>query len=218
MIELPADRYHTPLRFTALGLWITAVGGVYLLGDLLWSLLVGPVSGAGILVLFVVALFGAQPLAGWAEKQLITRWPSGRAVQLEGGRLTLREKTGLAPFDLSQKINYWRWRFEIRSRRGGRVPNGHFCFAIRLVQGEAVASLYTFFSPEQSKGIHTRYPAYDLRPVASKAPSPLGGRDAVYLAAEHERWDVGAELDPADFEKLLTHLAAHVPDFVAPNS
>ena len=33
------------------------------------------------------------------------------------------------------------------------------------------------------------------------------------MAAEHTRWEEGAELEPADFEALITHLAANLPDF-----
>ena len=219
MTELHADRYHGGLRIAALASWAVGVAIIYLLGQLIWNLVVGPVVGSGILVLGVAAVFLAQPLALWAEKQLLTLWPSGRAVQLETGKLTLREKSASVRLDLGQKVNYWRWRFEVRNRRGGRVPNGHFCFALRLVQGDTAVSLYAFLSPDQARATVARYPFYDLRPSADKNKATLGGRDAIYLSAERERWDSGAELDPSDFGRLLTHLGAHLPDFSAsPNS
>jgi hypothetical protein len=33
------------------------------------------------------------------------------------------------------------------------------------------------------------------------------------MAAEHARWESGAELDPADFEAVVGHLGAYLPDF-----
>src|SRR3972149_77167 len=119
MTELHADRYPGGLRIAALASWAVGVAIIYLLGQLIWNLVVGPVVGGGILVLGVAAGFLAQPLALWAEKQLLTLWPSGRAVQLETGKLTLREKSASVRLDLGQKVNYWRWRFEVRNRRGG---------------------------------------------------------------------------------------------------
>lgn len=217
--ELQADRYHTGLRLATLGLWFGAIGAIFFIGLGLGNLIFGLVVGVGYLILFLVALFAAQPLAAWGEQQLIARWPSGRAIRLASGRLTMHEKTGVTPFDLTQKVNHWRWRFEIRGRRGGRVPNGHFCFALRLVQGEAAIILYAFFPPSQAKETEARFPFYDLRPLAGQGKIPLGGREAIYLTAEHARWDIGAELTPADFDALLTHLTAHLPEFaVAPNS
>ncbi len=212
--ELPTDRYHTGVRVATLVLWLAAVVALYLIGQRLWTLLLGPVAGlAEGFVLAGAAVIAAQPLMLWAEKQLIARWRSGRAVQLGAGGLVMREKDGEARLDLGQKVNYWRWRFEIRRPRGGRVPNGHFCFGLRLVQADTSVSLYAFLSPAQAQAVLARHAFYDLRPATDKSRTALGGRDATYLAAEHERWASGAELDPADFDVLLTHLAGHIPDF-----
>ena len=212
--ELPADRYHTGVRLATLVLWLAAVVALYLIGQRLWHLFLGPVASlAEGFVLAGAAVIAAQPLVMWAEKQLITRWRSGRAIQLGAGGLVMREKDGEAHLDLGQKVNYWRWRFEIRRQRGGRVPNGHSCFALRLVQADTSVSLYAFLSPAQAQALLARRPFYDLRPATDKSRTALGGRDATYLAAERERWISGAELDSADFDVLLTHLARHISDF-----
>ncbi|MGH2521117.1 MAG: hypothetical protein ACRDH2_01325 [Anaerolineales bacterium] len=222
MTLLPADRFHPGVRLGALLVWFAAFGLVYFLSREILILFLGQVSGIGVLILLGLALFVSQPLARWGEHQLVKLWPSGRAVELEPGRLTLREKSGLVHLDVSPaiKVNYWRWRFEVRGRRGGHVPNGHHCFAIRLVQGEKVIGLYSFLSPQQAQTVLARYPFYELhRPSEKGAPRlPLGGRDAVYLAAENARWESGAELDPADFEALLDHLNAHLPEFASGTS
>lgn len=210
---LPADRFHSGVRLAALGLWIAAVVVVYLILGVLVDALIGPVAGAGTLLVIVLAVFLAQPLAWLAERQLLARWPSGRAAELAPGALIWRERGRLIHFDLSQTLNAWRWRFTIRRRRGGRVPSGHHCLAIRLAQGEQVVSLYTFAAPAVTEGLTARYAFYELRPSNDKDKPALGGRDAQYLTAENDRWEAGAELDPGDFEALLDHLAAHIPEF-----
>ena len=193
--------------------WFLTIVLVYLFGRWIVTLLIGPVSGVGVFVLVVAAIFLAQPLAHWGERKLVALWPSGRAVQLESGALTWRDKSQSARLDLRGKVNYWRWRFQVRRRRGGRVPSGHHCFAIRLLQGDTAVSLYTFLPSERAEALATHYAFYELRRPNDTNKLLHGGRDAVYLAAEDARWESGAELEAADFEALLLHLAAHVPEF-----
>lgn len=212
---LPVDRYHTGVRLAALGLWFAAVGGLYAAGRWLYGLLAGEISGASLLILVVGAFLLAQPLARFGEQQLLKLWPSGRSLHLGSGAVTLRERSRAARIDLGQKVNYWRWRFEIRGRRGGRVPNGHFCVAVRLAQPQAAFSVYAFAPPQTAQTLAARYAFHELRGSldGSGNKPPLGGRDAVYLAAERARWESGAEVEPADFERLLDHLSGAVPDF-----
>jgi hypothetical protein len=210
---LPVDRYHTGVRLAVLALWFAVIMLFYLLGRFLFGLVGGEINGGSLLVLVVGAIVLAQPVARWGEKQLVARWTSGRAVHLEAGVVTLREKSGATRIDLSQKVNYWRWRFRIRGRRGGRVPNGHFCVAVRLTQNDTVFNVYAFLPPKAAEALAARYHFYELRGSNDKEKPAQGGRDALYLAAERARWDSGAEVDPADFEALLRHLAAAVPEF-----
>jgi hypothetical protein len=210
---LPADRFHAGVRLAVLGAWVASVIVVFLLLRVIVSALVGPVAGVGLLLLVVVAVAAAQPLAMLAEKFLMQRWPSGRAARLAPGRLSWQEKTKTIELDLRQKLNYWRWQFEVRQRRSGRVPTGHHCLAMRLVQGENEISLYSFVPPAKYEALRKDYPFYELRRSSDKGKQALGGRDALFLAAEHTRWETGAELDPADFEKLLAHLDAHLEGF-----
>ena len=211
--SLRADRFHTGVRLAAMILWFVTIVVVFYVLRLLAQVVLGAVTGIGIVLLIVLAVLLAQPLAWWVEQQLITRWPSGRAVQLEPGALHWRDRGPAARIDLGQMVNFWRWRFAVRRRRGGRVPSGHTCFAIRLAQGDHDFSLYSFFPPASAEALGARYAFYELRRANDETKIALGGRDAIYLAAEHSRWDTGAELDPADFEALLAHLAAHLPEF-----
>lgn len=210
---LPVDRYHTGVRLATLVMWFVVVILFYLTGRFLLGLTGGEVTGASLLVLAVGAVLLAYPVTRWGERQLVARWTSGRAVHLDSGSVALREKSGGLRIDLRQKVNYWRWWFVIRDRRGGRVSNGHYCVAVRLTQNDTAFSLYAFLPPKAAEALGARYRFYQLHGSKDKDRPPLGGRDAVYLAAEHARWDSGAEIDPADFEMLLQHLAAFVPEF-----
>ena len=219
--RLPADRFHVGVRLAALVWWLVATAAIFLAGAWLFSSLLGGASWVW-LPWLIVTLMASQLWGRWGEQQLMHRWPSGRSVELNASRLTLQEKPGALKFDLSHKVNFWRWRFLIKDRRGARVPKGHYCCAIRLMQADggaaASACLYAFVPPQQAEALMARFPFYDLRPakeVTGAAAPPLGGRDAAFLAAEKLRWENGAELDPADFEALLEHLNAHVPEFGA---
>ncbi len=210
---LPVDRYHTGVRLASLALWFAVVLLFFLIGRFLFGLMGGEINGGSLLVLVVGAIVLGQPVARWGEKQLIARWTSGRAVHLGAEAVTLREKSGTLRIDLRQRVSYWRWWFVIRGRRGGRVSNGQHCVAVRLTQNDTAFSVYAFLPPKAAEALGARYRFYELRGSRDKEKPSLGGRDAVYLAAEHARWESGAEVDPADFEALLKHLAASVPEF-----
>lgn len=211
---LPADRFHTRVRVASMGLWFATIVVVYVVLSLLVPLVLGPVTGIGTLLLIGLAVIVAQPLAYWGERQLMRRWPSGRAMQLEAGALVWREPgAGAVRLDLRQAVNFWRWRFVIKRRRGGRVPSGHHCLALRLVQGDSVVTVYTFLPPAAAEVLTATTTFYELRRPSEQGKLALGGRDAMYLTAENTRWQSGAELEPADFQALIDHLTAHLPEF-----
>lgn len=211
--SLPADRFHAGVRLAVLAAWVGSVIVLFFGLRAILNATLGPVAGVGVLVLIILALAGAQPLAMLAERLVVRRWTSGRTVYLAPGRLRWDDKGKVMEMDLSQKVNYWRWQFEVRQRRSGRVPTGHHCLAIRLVQTENEVSLYAFVPPTRTTEITQAYPFYELRRANDKSVKALGGRDAMFLAAENSRWESGAELDAADFRALLDHLDAHLPDF-----
>ena len=140
--HLPADRFHAGVRMATLAAWFGAIVLVYAVLAVIVSAIIAPATGAGAALLAVIALFLAQPLAFLVEKQIVARWPSGRHVRLEPGALLWTDKSISVRLDVAQKVNYWRWRFAVKRRRGGRVPVGHHCFAIRLVQSDTLVTLY----------------------------------------------------------------------------
>lgn len=210
---LPADRFHAGVRVATLLMWFASIVVAYVVLGLIATKIFGPLSGLGVLLLLVVAVVAAQPIAWLGEKQLLARWPSGRAAELQPDAVDWRDGSQSVRLELGQQINYWRWRFLVRRRRGGRVPGNHYCFAVRLLQGDSAVALYTFLSPTAADALAARYAFYELRRPKDPGKTALGGRDSIYLAAEYARWDSGAELDPPDFEALVAHLAAYVPEF-----
>ncbi len=222
--SLRLDRYHSGLRLTVLLGW--AAGGllIYIGGLALWWLAFADTQAWFWLPWTLGALFLSQFAGRWLEEQLLRRWPSGRTLEVAGARLTLRERTGAQTFDLTQTANFRRWRFRIQGRRSGRVPVGHYCCALQLMQttdeaaGAVVASLYTFVPPSTAEAWQARWLFYELRRPKETEPRAVGaagGRDAAFLAAEQTRWTLGAELEPADFEWLLQQLGAQLPNFSA---
>jgi hypothetical protein len=183
---------------------------------MLWQTFLDPQATGAWLPLLLGALLLSQPLARAAERQLVRIWPSGRAIALDSGTLILREKSAAYQFDLNGgAVNYWRWYFKVTNRRSGRVSNGDLVCALRLVQGEREANLYAFIPKKQADSFLARYTFYELKPLSetTKGKMTLGGHDAVYRAAEKSRWELGAELEPLDFDAVLNHLAAHLPNF-----
>src|SRR5690349_614171 len=86
--ELPADRFHAGVRLGVLVAWIASVVLVFLLLRALITAVLGTPVGVGLLLLLIVAVGCAQPLAWLSERALMQRWPSGRAVKLLPGRLS----------------------------------------------------------------------------------------------------------------------------------
>jgi hypothetical protein len=211
--DLPADRFHGGVRAVALLLWLGAIIVVFIVLRLLAGLVFDNLGGLGLLILVVLAVVLAQPLAFWGERLLVQRWPSGRALRLEPNALEWRDRAAVTRLELGHNLSYWRWRFVVKKRRGGRIQAGHHLFAVRVVQGDSEVSVYTFLPPAAAEALSKRYSFYELRRPNDPAKAALGGRDAVYLAAEDVRWASGAELDPGDFETLLQHLGASAPDF-----
>ena len=148
---LPADRFHTGVRVAAMLLWFVTIIVVYVVLQLLARLIGLNIEGIGVLLVIALAVVVAQPLAYLAERQLMKRWPSGRAMELESGVLVWHDKGAHVRINLRETVNYWRWRFVIKRRRGGRVPSGHHTFALRLVQGDDVVTVYAFLSPAQAE-------------------------------------------------------------------
>ena len=211
--ELKADRYHAGARVASLLLWIAALIVAFLALRVVANAIFGPVTGLGTLLLIAAALALAQPIAWLGEKQIVARWPSGRAARLLPGALEWRDQGTTTRLDLGSRVNFWRWSFVVANRRAGRVPNGHYCLALRLIEADTAVSFYAFFPPAAAETLTARYTFYQLRRGESPDQPELGGRSAIFRAAETDRWEHGAELDPADFEALLDHLARHLPDF-----
>lgn len=215
--SLPLDRFHTGVRLGTLGWWLAATAALYFAGLWVFSLFLGEVQGWVWLPWLIVVLLLSQFIGRWGEKQLLQRWPSGRKLELAPGRLTFMDRGQPHSLNFAHIVNYWRWQFVIRNRRGGRVANGYFCCALRLLQDDVDFCIYAFLPPEQYKALSERYKFYELRPATDVNPKAgtLGGRDAAFLNAEKLRWDNGAELEASDFDELLAYINHQRVEFEA---
>lgn len=220
--ELPADRLHVGVRATSLLIWAVALVGSYAVQSTLWQWVLG--AGGSWIVFGAIALLAAHFVAMWSERRLMALWPSGRRVRLAEHTISLLEKDATTTIQLvGKRVNNWLWFSIIRTSRG-RINDGDYCCALRLLQSQPTApdsiiSLYAFFSPAQAKPLITRYTFCDLRHSLAVAKLPaerlrLSPRDTTYLAAEDERWLQGAELEPDDFEAVLTHLTPYLPELL----
>lgn len=210
--DLPADRYHLGVRLSLVAWFVFSLVMVVAVVGGLAQMVVG---GWGWLAGYAAALLSAQPLSRWAEKYLLARWPSGRVVRLQAGLLNLHTKEATHSVALGADTRFARWYFVVRGRSSGRVPNGHVCLALRCADDQQAVSIYAFMPPKQAEAVRAGYPFYELRRMNEKGTVTLGGRDPAFLAAEQERWNIGAELDAADFAALLEALNADWPGFAA---
>lgn len=209
--DLPADRYHLGVRLALVG-WFVVM--LVLVVAVVGGLAQMALGGWGWAVGYAAALLSAQPLSRWAEKYLLARWPSGRVVRLQASRLSVHTKDQETRLDiLPETTRFARWFFVVRGRASGRVPNGHVCCALRCANADTAVSVYAFMPPKQAETLRARYACYELRRMNEKGAVTLGGRDPAFLAAEQERWNIGAELEAADFEALLDTLNGHWPGF-----
>jgi len=141
----------------------------------------------------------------WLGERLLRRWwPSGRWVEVSHSGLRFQSDQAVAEINLGRPLEVTRWRFKLgdRSRQVLR-PAGWECFAVRLVQDQAVLSLYSFLPPSQSRNLR---PEFHELPGRSDKSERLRGPHSGFLAAESLRAMEGLELEPGDFLRVLETL------------
>lgn len=206
------DHNHSGLRLTVLlSIVLGFIGGAFAAPPLVraWA-------GADHTSL-LVPLFGGTLVAAimaWAVEKILKRvWPSGREIHLSADSLVLQEPRA-ADVELTQAkgISVQGWAFAITNRRAW-VPKGWYCVALRASEGEGSITAYTFLNPDRAAGL----PGWPASFIQLLSRSELEDAPDIYesqaplRSAEEERWWVGAEMLPAEFEALVAWLAARVP-------
>ncbi len=230
---LHADREHSGIQLTMPLIILAAWVGVFFLID---PLLLEPLSDGGDLggylciVRIVLTIVVGLAIGELVESLLKRVWSSGRQLCLDADGLTIAEKDKSSRrIQWGKRVNTLLWQYPMRGYpRGGRerrIPASHSLYACRLLQDEVAVVAYSFLAPRHQRGLvepahfaeldmsHLREPGVLKRfsPLERPEvpPALLTGKHGQLWAAEKERWQVGFELDPADYAILIGELMHH---------
>lgn len=209
------DTTHSGLRLVSLA--------AALIGALLASFVIVPslarVLGASESLDVLLSCIGGPAIglgAGWAvERYLRVVWPSGRWLKVDEEGVTLHERSGeLTPIKWAEPVDVLWWHFVIRGARMW-VPQGWYCVACRLAQGDKVIAPYAFMRPTDARALANweSFPELISRKQAHDERRRKQAEAQEHLrAAEEDRWSNGAEMTPADFASLLAELDRQLAD------
>jgi hypothetical protein len=214
-LTIPVDREHSAMRLTVVLIFIA----VWILSFIILSTVI-PNEGLSLLAVlggFAIA-YGTTALT---ERFLKTRWPSGRAIQIdrEGVKMVLKGKVQ-GEILAEDPANALLWTFKIAKR--ARVPKGWSMLACSLEFESQYLAVYTFMSPAQLG----EYPGADqFKVLAGKRKGKEDAREDLRMAgeqrrlheAENNRWLFGAEMTPPDFIKYVTRIKAQFPEWMPVN-
>ena len=144
-----------------------------------------------------------------ADRLLKGRWLSGRELRLDDDCLIMREKDGSEKTIVwGERVNALAWRFTVARR--GRVPKGHICLALQLIQDEQEVTFYGFVSPKQVEilpNVEAFIPLSARRTLKDERLNlRIAGQQRRLLQAEDERWQHGGELTADAFSDLWARL------------
>jgi hypothetical protein len=203
---------HPPLHFTAdpeHGGLRTAVLACFVVTALITFVVAGAlladVPFGGILT-FAAAIGAAILVTRLVEAQLKARWPSGRALEVDGQHIRLT-RHGQPQFEVdgAQHVNVLAWRFPIQRRT--RVPKGWYVVALALTQEDVHLPVYTFMSPDDFQALELAERFVALAPARAKETDlRLAGQQRRLREAELWRWNEGAEISQEDFVTYLEAL------------
>lgn len=205
------DHNHSKLRLTVLiSIVLGFIGGAFAAPPLARA-----ISGLEHTSLLIPLIGGAvvATAVAWVVERILKRvWPSGREIHLDGSGLVLQESNAAnVELDQAKEIAVKSWSFAITNRRAW-VRKGWYCVALRAQEGEGSITAYTFMSPERAAEL-PGWPGTFTQLLLSKeledAPDVYESQ-AHFRSAEEERWWIGAEMLPADFEGLVSWLAERV--------
>jgi hypothetical protein len=206
------DHNHSRLRLTVLiSIALGFFGGAFAAPPLVRA--ISGLENTSLLVPLIGGAVVATAVAWIVERILKQVWPSGREIHLGESDLILQEpKAADVELDQAKGIAVKSWSFAITNRRAW-VRKGWYCIALRAQEGESSITAYTFMSPEHAAdlpGWPGSFTQLLSREELEDAPDVYESQ-AHFRSAEEERWWIGAEMLPADFEGLVGWLAERVP-------
>ena len=209
--EFSVDREHGALRLSIVLIFIAA-------WIISFTILNALIANEGLNIIAIVASFGVTALlTQQLEKVLKERWPSGRAISVEGDHIRLvKKETVQENIHAGQQVNVLLWRFQI-SRRS-RVPKGWFMVACALEQDETYIPVYAFMSPDQFDTLSapSQFVLLQSKKDRQKQGNDmrLAGEQRRLHMAESARWINGAEMTADDFVSFIRHLQEHFPQWM----
>ncbi len=206
------DAEHGGLRISIVFIFIAIWIAIFVVVNTL-------ISSEGVNILAMVISFAATALlTQQVEKLLKTRWPSGRAVQVEPNQIRIVKRSQVQhEIDPDQRVNVLLWRFKIARR--SRVPKGWYMVACALEQEDHYIPVYTFMSPGDFDNLNAtqHFPLLQSRKELEKEGREnmrLAGEQRRLHTAESIRWMEGAEMTTDDFKLFITRLQEQFPQWM----
>lgn len=205
----PVDAEHGRLRLAILLVFfVSAAVSFLILSALVQS------SGFNIIALLGCLAIGFA-IAQLVERQLKTRWPSGRKVIVDtnGARLMRNERLE-QDIPANEAVNAIYWRFEVRKR--SRIPKGWFMCACALEHEDQMLAVYTFMSPKDFE-TYPRNAWFTLlsgkKEAEGKSDLRLAGEQRRLRDAENYRWLNGAEMTIEEFKRYIEQISTQFPEW-----
>lgn len=203
------DAEHGRLRLAVLAVFLV----VWIVSYFIFSRLVG---GSGLNLAAVLLAFAtAYVLTNLIERQLKSRWPSGRTIILDNDSVKLA-RSGQTEQEMraDQGVNRIYWRFTVKKR--SRIPKGWLMYACALEHEEQHLTVYTFMPPSSVEDYDraTLFTALaGKKDKDGRTDLRLAGEQRRLRDAENYRWLNGAEMTADDFKRYVEQLQAQFPEW-----
>jgi len=201
----PVDAEHGQLRLVVAGIFV----GIAIIS---FFVLVAVIPANTLNLLAVLgALVIAAVFTSVVERQLKTRWPSGREVGIQDGAVILAKRGNtLETIDIDGEAQLLQWCFEVKKR--ARVPRGWWMVAaaVRDMVTEETIAVYTLLSPDDYNDLNANNRFIPLKKPdeVESGAMRLAGQQKRLHAAEQVRWNHGAEMKSEDFRAFVEELEA----------
>jgi hypothetical protein len=212
MTVYSVDAEHSGLRISIVFIFIAIWAVIFFILNSL-------IASEGVNILAMVISFAVTALlTQQIEKLLKTRWPSGRAVEVEPGHIRIVKRNQVQhEIDPGQRVNVLLWRFKIARR--SRVPKGWYMVACALEQEDHYVPVYTFMSPIDFDKLNAapHFPMLQSRKELEKEGREnmrLAGEQRRLHTAENIRWMEGAEMNNEDFKQFILRLQEQFPQWM----
>jgi hypothetical protein len=204
-LNIPVDTEHSALRLSILGIFVLVLVVAFYIANTL-------IVSAGFNIIAGIIAFAAAGLcARVAESVLKKRWPSGRALVVDANGIRMVSKSQpQITVNGSEPMSLLFWRFKIKRRT--RVPKGWFVVACAVEQNDDYLTVYTLASPEHADTLNklvtfvTLLPEKDAKAAGKQDSLRAAGEQRRLRTAESHRWEHGAEMTFADFERFVTRI------------